>query len=102
MKGHTYQRGKTWSYVVDAGKDENGKRQQSTKGGFPTEREARKALNLVLVQLDQGTYTKPTEDNVATFMRSWLDSIRASVRPSSTGSTAKVSTLGAVRALRSR
>lgn len=46
MKGHTYQRGKTWTYVIDAGKDSiTGKRIQKTKGGFRTKGECQKAMD---------------------------------------------------------
>jgi len=82
MKGHTAQRGKTWSYWVDAGRAEDGRRKQLTKGGFLTKREAEKALTAVVGKLNEGAYVEPTKATTAKFMRQWLDSIRASVRPS--------------------
>jgi len=82
MKGHTAQRGKTWTYWVDADRDEAGKRKQITKGGFPTEREARKALNLLMVDLDRGTHVETTKQTVAAFMREWLPSSKGRVKPS--------------------
>jgi len=39
MKGHIYKRGKTYTYVIDLGKDPiTNKRQQKTKGGFKTKK----------------------------------------------------------------
>jgi integrase len=82
VRGHVKQRGKTWTYWVDASRVESGKRKQITKGGFGTKKEAEQALSSVLTKLDQGAYVEATKETVATFMRRWLDSIRASVRPS--------------------
>ena len=53
MRGHTVQRGQTWTYWVDVGRDESGKRKQLTKGGFKTKREAQVSLNQVLSKLDE-------------------------------------------------
>jgi integrase len=82
MRGHVKQRGSTWAFWADAGRDENGKRKQITKGGFTTKREAERALNAVIGRLNEGSYIEPTKLTVAAFMRQWLDAIRATVRPS--------------------
>lgn len=83
MKEHIRQRGKTWTYWLDVGKDENGKRRQLTKGGFATEKDARAAARKVLVKIeDAGSYSAPTKDRLAPFMLRWLDSTRSSIRPS--------------------
>jgi integrase len=82
MRGHVKQRGATWSYWVDAGRNENGLRKQITKGGFATKREAERALRDVIGKLDEGSFVEPSKDTVAKFLRRWLDSIRSSVRPS--------------------
>ena len=34
MRGHVHKRGTTWTVVYDEGRDENGRRQQRSKGGF--------------------------------------------------------------------
>lgn len=52
--------------------DTTGKRRQETKGGFATEKEARKALTDALARLDRGTYVQPTRLTVAQYLEQWL------------------------------
>ena len=82
MRGHTYQRGRTWSYVVDTDPGPDGRRRQTTKGGFPSEREARRALNKVLVALAENSFTEPSRETLRAFIERWLPSVKARVRPS--------------------
>lgn len=50
MKGHVYKRGKTWTTVLDYGKDPfSGKRQQKSKGGFRTKKEADMYIAKIIV-----------------------------------------------------
>ena len=86
MRGHIRRRGKTWSIVVDIGRDENGKRQQRWHAGFRTEREAEAKLPEILTQLQRGSYVEPTKKTMTIFMREWLESARSNTR-SSTWST---------------
>jgi integrase len=58
----------------------DGKRRLRRQGGFPAEREARSALTDVLARLDRGTYTGPSRDTVATYLRTWLAG-KANLRP---------------------
>ena len=45
MRGSVVKRRKTWSYVVDVGRDPvSGRRRQKWKGGFATRHEAEQAL----------------------------------------------------------
>jgi integrase len=82
MKGHTAQRGKTWTYWIDVGRDENGRRRQVTKGGFKTEREAQAAMRKLLVTIEEGSsYKKPSKETLAAFMREWLNSAKARIQP---------------------
>jgi integrase len=84
VKGHTRRHGKGWAYVVDVGPDPaTGKRRRKWKGGFPRERDAREALNVVLTQLAEGRYTAPSGTTVASFLiDEWLPSREHRVRPS--------------------
>jgi len=83
MKEHIRQRGKTWTYVVDVGRREDGRRWQVTKGGFKTQRAARAAARKLLVSNEEsGIYTPPAKERVGPFLERWLDSVRATVRPS--------------------
>jgi hypothetical protein len=82
MKGHKAQRGMTWTYWIDVGRDENGKRKQLTKGGFKTEREAQAGMRKLLVTIEEGTYKKHSKETLKNFMREWLKSAKSRTRPS--------------------
>ena len=66
MRGHIRKRGNKWVVVVDVGYDQNGRRKQRWHSGFDTKRDASK---------------EPHRETVAQFMARWLDSIRATIRP---------------------
>ncbi len=82
MKGHTAQRGKSWTYWIDVGKDADGKRKQETKGGFLTKRAADEAMREVLVKLARNEHARPSKETLAEFLRRWLPSAKARIRPS--------------------
>jgi hypothetical protein len=69
MRGSVVKRGKTWSYVVDVGRDPvSGRRRQRWKGGFATKREAEQALARALTGgvADAGSLT------VGAYFDQWL------------------------------
>lgn len=73
MKGYFQKRGKTWYYKVDIGKDEQGKRIQKTKGGFKTKKEAEKACNELLSQVNKGEYFEPSNMTLKEFLHEWIE-----------------------------
>ena len=78
MKGSVYKRGKTWTYQLNLGSRESGRKNPS-KGGFKTEREARQALNQVLVDLGKGDrrrLKKRTNRTVEQWLDEWLKKCR--------------------------
>lgn len=73
MKGKVFKRGKTWSYVVDLPSDQDtGKRIQKKKGGFPTQKEADKALVALLSSVHKGEYVSENNMTIAAFLEIWL------------------------------
>jgi integrase len=79
--GHVRQRGKSWSYVLDAGPDPgSGHRRQVWKGGFRTKREAQQALRDALSRVDHGTFVTPQRTTVADYLDQWLETMRPNVR----------------------
>ncbi|MGG2201427.1 tyrosine-type recombinase/integrase [Paenibacillus validus] len=64
----------TWYFVIEAGKDEKGKRKQIFKRGFKTETEAKREMRKVANQVDENTYVKPTKRTLADFFPEWLQS----------------------------
>ena len=81
MRGHVRRRGSKWAVVVDVGPDQNGRRKQRWHSGFETRRDATRALTEILGRLQDGAYVEPHKETVAQFMARWLDSIRATIRP---------------------
>ena len=74
MKGYIHKRGKTWSYTVDVGiKASTGNRDQTTKDGFKTKKEAQAAAAALIYELDQGTYVKETNILFKEFVEEWLE-----------------------------
>jgi integrase len=90
-EGRIYQRGKTWSAVVDVGRvptDQGGtRRKQQTKGGFPTKKAAQQWAREQLQRLDKGTYVAPTKETVGQYLAGWMAGYRA--RPSTLESYAR-------------
>lgn len=77
MRGRVFKRGASWSYVVDVGKDPEGKRQQRMKGGFATRREAEQALAKVLHSVEAQQYVKPSKLTLAAYLREeWLPTVK--------------------------
>jgi integrase len=84
MKGSTIKRGdgKTpWSYIIELPRGEAGKRRQQWKSGFATEREADVAMRDALAKLDRGQHVEASKETLAQFMRRWLPSAKASIKP---------------------
>lgn len=76
-RGRVFKRGETWSYMVDVGKDLDGRRKQRLKGGFKTRREAERALRETLAALDTGSYVDPNSETVAGYLRDrWLPAVQ--------------------------
>ena len=74
MEGYFYKRGKTWSCTIDVGiKASTGKRDQATKGGFKTKKEAQAYVAALINELDQGTYVKEANILFKDFVEEWLE-----------------------------
>lgn len=83
MRGHIRRRGSNgrWAVVVDVGHAENGRRKQRWHSGFGTKRDASRALTEILNRLALGEYIEPSRQNLAAFLREWLDAARTTLRP---------------------
>jgi integrase len=82
MRGHVRKRGKRWTIIYDEGVNENGKRQQRTKGGFATKTEAQAELTRVLGTFADQSYVQPSKLTVRAFLADeWLPAIAGTVRP---------------------
>ena len=81
MRGHIRRRGRTWSVVVDLGRDDRGQRKQKWHSGYRTKRDAERALVEILGRLERGTYVEPTRQELGAYLREWLPAVRSTVRP---------------------
>lgn len=75
LKGYVRKRGSKWSYTVDIGRDPvTNKRKQKTKSGFATEKEAQKALNEIIYELNKGIWIAPQKILMKDFALDWFKS----------------------------
>jgi len=83
MRGHITKRSKdTWSVVISAGYDNNGKRIRKWHAVKGTKRDAERRLAELIHQLDTGTYMKPSRTRVAEYLEQWLqDYARPNLSP---------------------
>jgi integrase len=65
----------SWAYWLDLPRGEDGRRRQTTKGGFPTKKEAAAALAKALTDADRGTFTEPSSLTVKAYLTTWLAGI---------------------------
>lgn len=81
MRGSTRKRGSTWTALWDVYDPQAGKRQQKSKGGFRTQKEAQKHLNGVLPAVADGTYSEPSKVVLIRYLQDeWLPAIKDAVR----------------------
>lgn len=82
MRGTTVRQGNRWYFVVDMGRDANGKRVRKWHSGFDTKREAQAAGAEILSRLNKGTYVAPSRQTLGAFLvDEWLPAARATVKP---------------------
>jgi hypothetical protein len=68
--------GGTWSYRLDLGLDDRGRRRQQEVGGFRTKKDAQAALNEALADRQRGTYAPPSRTTVQSFLDEWHQGAR--------------------------
>ncbi len=81
MKGTVEKYGSSWRIRYDVGLKPDGKRDQRSKAGFRTKREAQEALSEALEQARRGVVADVRGLTVAAYLTSWLDGKRK-LRPS--------------------
>ena len=81
MKGTVEKYGTSWRIRYEAGVLPNGKRDQRSKAGFPTKREAQEALHEALEQIRRGVVADVRRLTVERYLTDWLEGKRK-LRPS--------------------
>lgn len=78
-----YKRGKTWSYSVDLGRDESGKRKKKGKGGFRTQKEAKDAAAILEAELANGIFVDEKKVTFGELADQWLAEHSKNIKPTS-------------------
>ena len=73
MNGTVIRRGNRWSVVVDAGRDEHGRRLRTWHSGYPTKRAAEAARIEILSCLQRGEYSPPSKQTLGEWLKVWLE-----------------------------
>jgi integrase len=82
MRGHVRKRGRSWSFVVDDGRDpETNKRRQRWSSGYASRKEAEQALRQALGRLDVGDDPIPLRITVAEHAEKWFEHLEAQDKP---------------------
>jgi len=86
VRGSIIRRGKSYSVVVDLGRDlETGKRRQKWHSGYRTKREAEAALADLVGSVNRGTYVaRPSRPSRSSRPTGWRRSNRPSATPRTT------------------
>lgn len=80
--GSVRKEGSKWYYVIELGKDSNGKRKQKKKRGFKTKKDAQAALTKSLHELNSGTYIEPSTQKTGEFLMDWLENKKMTIKES--------------------
>jgi integrase len=86
MRGSLLKRGRTWSYVLYLGRDNDGHKRQKWVGGFRTRKDAEGALSEALERVRTGTWADPGRQTVGEFLEEWLTAVTPSLRTSTAAS----------------
>lgn len=74
MKGRTFKRGSTWTFVVDIPPDPvTGARRQKKKGGFPTQQAAEYACAELIASMSKSTYVPDNNITIKELLETWLE-----------------------------
>jgi integrase len=83
VKGSVRRRGKVWQYRFDIDPDPlTGERQQASRSGFRTEKEATKALREAMSAYEKGRLVRKSALTVGAFLNEWHAAVKPSLRAS--------------------
>jgi integrase len=76
----------TWGFVTDVAMDEHGRRKQARRRGFKTRADAQRELDRLRVAVRDQTFVAPARQTFGDFLDEWLETITATVQPSTLAS----------------
>ncbi|OAS18911.1 tyrosine-type recombinase/integrase [Paenibacillus oryzisoli] len=80
----------SWFYVLELGKDANGKRKNKKKRGFKTKKEAEKALVEAQSALNKGEYIEPSKILYKEYLTQWLIEKQQTIKRQSAKTTEQI------------
>lgn len=72
---------RSWTFVAWLPEEAASARQQHTKGGFTTKKDAEVALRAFLATIDTGQVVLPTKVTVGDYLAGWLEAVEPSLAP---------------------
>lgn len=81
MRGHLQKRGKRWYCVFDVPSDD-GKRKQKWVSAYTEKSKSEKLLAKLVNEVNQGTYTEPSDKPLRDYLREWLRNKKGNVSDS--------------------
>jgi len=82
MRGTVERYGRGWRYRMELTRDPGtGRRRFLSKGGFATEREARRELHKALVGRDEGTLVARSPHRLGEYLGEWLEGASTDLKP---------------------
>lgn len=76
MKGHIYKLKNSWGFMIDVGKDSNGKRHQKRFSGFKTKKDAEDACAGKIVTLNLNVPSNLKELTLSSYLDMWLNTYK--------------------------
>lgn len=76
-----FKRGKTWSYSVDIGRDNDGKRKKKGKGGFRTQKEAKEAAAIMEAEMANGAFVDEKKITFGELADQWFEEHSKDIKP---------------------
>jgi integrase len=100
VKGHFKKRGERWYFWAELEPGPDGKRRQTSRGGFKTRKEAEAAFAELRNEVRLGSYVERMNDTLGEFLvDEWLPAIRMTVRPTTHDHYARMVTAYVVPAI---
>ena len=91
MRGSVVKRGRTWSYVVDVGRDPvTGRRRQRWRGGYATKPDAERALVGEITGAGAGEGVGASALRLDAYLDQWFDGVRPALRLSTAKSYSEI------------
>lgn len=80
--GSIIKRGTKWAFVIEVGRDEEGKRKQKWFSGYRKRKDAYDAMIEKEDEINKGKFVEPSKETLKTYMNKWFENKKTQIRPS--------------------